>query len=77
VENLRETVLKIIPLHPNGVNHAQLVRLVLESGYQEPNLSANLMEVVKELHEKGTIRKNKKTRTIKPVVQVEQELAFH
>ena len=67
-ETLQQLVVNTVHSHPKGVSHAQLVRYILETGYQHPsNLSADLMNIVRTLSKRGVIQKNLDTREITPV----------
>jgi len=54
--NLTEIILNILRKKP--MNHAKLVRSVLENGYEASNLSLKIHNVVKELVSSGVISKN-------------------
>lgn len=65
VENLQHIVMDITADHPEGINHAGLVKAVLQTGYQhDGNLSADLMIVIRHMIKEGIITKNLVTRTI-------------
>jgi len=57
-ETLRQLVINAVYVHPEGVNHVQLVRFILETGYRHPgSLSADLMQVVRILTKHGVLEK--------------------
>lgn len=63
---LQNLVLEILAAFPEGLNHVQLVKLILNRGYQHPegHLSEDTMKIVKFLTEHGLIKKNLETRKI-------------
>jgi len=65
---LQILVLNIVWQHPDGINHAQIVRSVLQAGYRHTtgSLSADLMRIIKFMVRKGTIQKNSETRLVTP-----------
>lgn len=63
---LQHIVLEILHSVPEGLNHVQLVRLILDKGYRHPEgqLSEDIMKIVKHLVKHGVLRKNLETRKI-------------
>lgn len=71
MKELRQIVLNIVLNHPQSVNHATLVKLILQSGYlHQGSLSADLMLIVQSLTKEGILYKNLETREIKVVSKV-------
>ena len=63
--NLTELVLDILCDHQSGMNHPQLVRSVLERGYDDRELSSKVHTAVTQLARSGVIHKNLETRIIR------------
>ena len=67
---LQEIITNILMESPQGINHADLVRKVLEEGYVSKNntISEDVMQVVKRMLKKKIIKKNVETRIISQFV---------
>ena len=64
---LQDVISSIMMENPQGLNHVQLVKAILETGYtsEDNTISEDVMTAVKRMIKKKMIHKNHETRIIK------------